>query len=346
VLLKVIMAGVIVLFLLESITYVEEGQVGLLRRFGKYVRHGAGERGGEVRRFRPGRPIFLLPAPIDELERIAVEETKEIRLDEEFWPFLDREERLTAQQDRLPPQPYLRAGRDGYTVTGDLNLVHSRWIVRYEIEDPEAYRTEAVDPEAVLRSVSRAAILQVFAGASVDDVLYQNTQVLTDRIRERIRRAMQTASGAPQYGIRVTEVQTQGNVLPPGRAHPAFNNVTRARAARKADEEAARTEAETIRNEAQAEANRIVTDARTYRKQVVSGARADAEALTALLGEFAGQPAALAVYLQLYRLEVLEETLPETKRYIVRPGETWFMANPDPLRDFQRDEGDDRRRRR
>ncbi len=335
VLLKLIMAGVVVLFLLESVTYVDEGQVGILRRFGTFVRHRSGEKAGEVRLFRPGRPILLLPAPVDELERIAVEETKEIRLDTEFWPQLSRENRLTAEEDRLPAQRSLRAGTDGYNLTGDWNLVHSRWIIRYEIDDPETYRTAAADPEAVLRSIARTAVLQVFAGASVDDVLYQNTQVLTDRIRTRIQRAVRSASGAPLYGIRVTEVQTQGNVLPPGRAHAAFNNVTRARAQRKTDEEAARTEAETIRNEAAAEANRIRTEARTYRTEVVSRARADAEALTALLRKFADQPEALGVYLDMYRLDTLEQVLPVTKRYIVRPGDTWFMANPDPIRDFQ-----------
>src|SRR3989339_56968 len=59
-LLKVVMAALVGLFLLECVTFIEQGEVGLKRRFGDYLRNDF----GAVREYPAGELVFVWPGPI------------------------------------------------------------------------------------------------------------------------------------------------------------------------------------------------------------------------------------------------------------------------------------------
>ena len=76
---------------------------------------------------------------------------------EEFVRELDARNQTVLK--RLDPEATLKPGTDGCTLTGDANLIHSRWAVRYTISDPETFAFGWHDAVQVLHDEFDRAIL-------------------------------------------------------------------------------------------------------------------------------------------------------------------------------------------
>lgn len=323
--LKVVMAVLVLFFVVDRFTYVEEGEVLLVRRFGQYLTE---PETGALRVFTPGKYHFLWPAPIETAERIRVSAEMEISLDEEFWPRLDA--RTAARgPDALPMRTRFEPVLDGYMLTGDLNLLHSRWKIKYRIVDYEAYVLAARDPERVLRKSACAAIVRNLAGIDVDQAYYGNRNLLFDRIRQDIQNDLAPA-GSFRWGIQLISV-VNTKFEAPGAAQGAFDAVTTAQSERTRLIEQARTEADTIRQNASTEAQAIRLDAEHYRTMVVSRAAADAQRLRDLLDRFPDDPEGLDLYLRQYRYLQIREALAKVRLYLLREGQTIFWTRPDAM---------------
>ena len=74
---------------------------------------------------------FTWPRPIAEVIKIPTERVQTVD-SATFWY---REERTPDGQSTAPGT--LRPGTDGYTLTGDANLIHSKWAIRYTVIDPD-----------------------------------------------------------------------------------------------------------------------------------------------------------------------------------------------------------------
>ncbi len=324
-LLKLVMLALLGMLVLESFQFVEQGKVGLVRRFGAYLRDDR----GEVRLFKPGTLFFLWPAPLEVLEKIPAGQELELTLDQEFWPTVTKQQEADPNAPELPPVPRLEPGKDGYGLSGDLNLAHSRWVIKYQVSDPERYKLTAENPETLLRATATAVIFKCLAGYAVDDALVHRSQELFALIDKSVRAAVLDEQGRPQWGLEVTRV-INVKLLPPGNTQRAFNAVTQAGSERKEKVDKAHAEAARILAEAEAQANTVRNDSRAYALRLTRRAGADAQAMQDLLAKYPNDPVGLNVYLEQYRQDVLTEVLAGTKRYILRPGQTWFMTSPTP----------------
>jgi membrane protease subunit HflK len=128
IILKIGIAIVVIWFLTSGIFVVGVNEAAVKLRFGRIV----GTKADRV----IGKGIhWAWPAPIDEIVRFPVEKPEVVRVST-FWFEPSVEEIKEGRQKRL--------GKDletGYTITGDLNIVHSRWEIHYRISDPVKYLT-------------------------------------------------------------------------------------------------------------------------------------------------------------------------------------------------------------
>ncbi len=350
-LLKVVMAFLVLFFALECVTWVDEGKVGLVRRFGRYLRHTSGVHKGEVIQYQPNDLLFVWPAPIEVFEEVSLKE-KSLAVDQVFWPAQVRKAgELEEDAKTVPVSESLDPAKDGYNLTGDLNVLHSKWSVRYRVTDPVRYQLAVADaprPEAqakalprleeedkagvedIVREAATAVILRNLAGMGVDDTLYHNVEALFERINEEARAAMLDEAGDPIWGVEIAMVANVGNPTPPGKAQDAFDAVIGARSEQKKLESVAQAEAETILKEADSRVNRIRTEAMAYKADVISRAEGDAKRLRDILAEFPDDPEGLHLYLQQYRYDRLRQMLEEANLFVLRPGANWFVSGSVP----------------
>ena len=297
--LKLVMVLVLVLFLTSGIFIVEQQEAGIVFRFGKLV--------GKV--LMPGLH-WAWPFPID--EHITIPAARVHTMEISFMP--TGWERTEEGREKVSEK--LRPGLDRYCLTGDANIIHSRWLIRYRINEPIVYVTGAEEPEEILKVFAENAVIRETSGFGVDEALRTNV----DELRRSVRRGIEAELETTDIGLALEGVDVKG-VLPPAQARDAFNSVIRAEqeGSRKINEAAGFENR--IVNEAKGEATRTISEAETYKTRIASEAKADSEYLRRLLKEYPGEPEMLTVYLnQLYQ-EVMGEVLSGVEeRFIIRKG--------------------------
>jgi len=147
IILKIIMIVLVIVFLASGFRTVGSDEQALVLRFGKI-------RGvGENRLLGPG-PHWVFPYPIDKIVKIPVAKKVNLPINS-FWYF-------QRQSDLLPESPKksrrrvpdaLNPIKEGYCITrsekqsqniagstgSDYHLVHSKWQLIYQIDDPERF---------------------------------------------------------------------------------------------------------------------------------------------------------------------------------------------------------------
>ncbi|MEI8079547.1 MAG: SPFH domain-containing protein, partial [bacterium] len=162
---------------------VKENEEAMLFHFGRLeARHGT-----EI--LRSGNWYWAWPYPIDEIKRIPAQRSISIT-SRQFWPKLDPNNLQALQGGPVGPgAKVLRAGEDGYLLTGDANIMHMAWTLTYRIAEPKAYYLNFYeDPETLpdgkpfpladrrgvellIQSVLDDAVLGEVASWRVEDVL-------------------------------------------------------------------------------------------------------------------------------------------------------------------------------
>jgi membrane protease subunit HflK len=351
IILKVIMIVLIIGFLVSGFETVGSNEQALVLRFGEI-------RGvGEKRLLGPGAH-WIFPYPIDEIIKIPVETTVHLSIDSFWYP--ERPEDLLSGQERpVRPDIPLDPLKDGYCITrgekqeetttdsggSDYNLVHSKWQLTYQINDPERFfrniYVRTVGPgdvyfdvitnsiEPLLRDLFEGAVVTAMVNYTIDEAISSQ-----DRIPGDVRNLLQEKLDRIQSGIKVVSVQLTRSE-PPRQVKPAFEFSTLASQRSEKAITEARTYAETTLNEAAGPvaeelfaalhdktvdeqrreylwsqlagtAQEKLGDAREYATKVVENARANADYLESLLPEYRERP---KLVLQRIYLDALENIL-------------------------------------
>lgn len=322
--LKIAMAVLLLFFVLDRFRSVNEGEVMVVERFGAFLTDDS----GAVRVFEPGRMYFLWPEPFDRAIVLRTAEVKTLELGEPFWPRVSAEEAL--KEETLPQKEDLDPVQDGYNLTGDLNLLHTKWKVQYRISNYRDYllATQKHDPEKLLAAVVRSAVIRNFAGVTVDDAYHDSGKrsQLFARIDEEVRERLARLA----LGVELDGGIANQQILPPGFAQTAFIKVNDSQTERKKLVDEARKQESAIHKEAETEALVIRNEALQYRTAVVSRAQADAARVRELSARFTGDPEGLRIYLDQYRYDRLRSALAAARLYFLRDGQNVFWTSPSP----------------
>ena len=127
--LKVLMLGLVLLFLCSGMFVVEPNEVVVKLLFGKPV--GV----GKDQLLQPGWH-WAWPYPINEKVRIRVGQSQ-TATSTAGWHATTPE--MEAMNEEPMAYGYLRPEADGYTLTADGNIIHVRASVKYRITDPLQY---------------------------------------------------------------------------------------------------------------------------------------------------------------------------------------------------------------
>ena len=351
IILKVIMIVLVLAFLASGFKTVDSNEQALVLRFGKI-------RGvGEKRLLGPGLH-WILPYPIDEIVKIPVQTQVNLPIDS-FWYYMTQSEILSGQMRPVRPGQPLKPLQDGYCLTrgesqneaigdfagNDYNIIHSKWQLTYQIDDPEQFFintyigdvkpgdiyfnviTESIKP--LLKDVFENAVVTALVNYTIDEAISSQ-----DRIPKHVRRLVQEKLDKIESGIKVVSVQLTASECP-RQVKNAFEASTRASQQSEKEITNARAFAANTLNEAAGPfveelfaalhdesideqtreqlwsqlagtAQEKIADARIYRTKVVERARANADYLESILPEYRQRP---KLVLQKIYLDAIENIL-------------------------------------
>jgi membrane protease subunit HflK len=286
--LRLVALAVAALALLFTAYYqVEPEEVGVVQRFGAYVRTSG-----------PG-PHLKLPFGIERVTKVPVQ--RQLKMEFGF-----RTVRPGVRSEFAVPA---EAQAESVMLTGDLNVAVVEWIVQYRIRDPKAYLFHIRDVPETFRYMSETAVRHVVGDHSVDEVI----TIGRAEIALAARDALQKLCDLYGIGIEVQQLVLQ-DVNPPAPVRPAFNEVNQAI-----------QEKERAINEAWAEYNQAVPRAKGEAEQAVRAAEGyaldrenralgDADRFSALHEEYRKAP---DVTRRRMYLETMAELIPRLGRKVI-----------------------------
>ncbi len=265
---------------------VEPEEVGVVLRFGKYVREA------------PPGLNFKFPAPVETVIKVPVQR----QLKEEFGFRTEK----AAVRTRYAPRDFKN---EALMLTGDLNVAVVEWITQYRIRDPYKLLFRVRDVRTTFRDMNEAIMRQVVGDRDVNDVLTTGRQEIADQVK------LQLQALCDQYetGITVDQIVLQ-DVNPPDPVKPSFNEVNQAQQEREKLINEALSEYNRVIPRARGQALQMIQEAEGYATERINRAKGDAFFFEALLTAYKKAP---KVTRQRIFLETMDKVYPNLKNKIV-----------------------------
>ena len=305
----------VTIYALSGFYRVEQHERAFVLLFGKLA-------DGPDRAVPPGFHITL-PRPFAEVVRVPTERTRTVST-ESFWqPELSIDPALGDFQVAAN----LAADAFGYTLTGDANVLHTQWALRYKIADPETYAFGLESLDEILEAELDHAVIKTSGRLTIDQALRTDIETFRTGVETELRSRVADLG----LGAQVERVDMV-SAAPPPAVYAAFYAVIQAEQDRSRDISSARADAETTLNTARGDASRIQSEAATYKKQMVDEVSADADYFNKVKDRFADRPEIL--YRTLLQ-DTLVRTLPRVEeKFVVHEGagnqELRIWVSPEP----------------
>jgi HflK protein len=309
------LASLVLLWLASGFFTIQSGEIGLRLRFARIVAADLG----------PGLH-FRLPWPIETHRLVETERTRSAELgfrsqaDESLTTRTLARERLTVGGPSNPVPEAIKAKGswfqrevlegESFLLTGDANLIDLRSTVQYRVKDPVAYVTNLAEPEALVRSVTRAALRSVIATQRIDALLTNARAEVEARLHEFVQARLDGLNaGIALVSVRLVYVHA------PQEAHDAERDVASAQEDKLRTINRAKGFAAEEVNDAKGEAAATVEGALAVQEEQVRRARGEALAFSLQVEAFRQAPELAAFRLQ---METIEDVLPKVHK-LVRP---------------------------
>ena len=286
---QIILLGLLVLVLLGTSYYqIEPAEVGVVQRFGKFVRT-----------TNPG-PHLKIPFGVESVTRVPVQR----QLKEEFGF-----RTLASGARTVYEEPTRGTLGESLMLTGDLNVAVVEWIVQYRIKDPKAYLFHIRDVRQTFRYMSEAAMRQIVGDHSVDEVITIGRENIARHAKDELQRLCDLYG----IGIEVLQLVLQ-DVNPPDPVKPAFNEVNQASQEKERSINDAWAEYNQVVPRAKGEAEQAVRAAEGYAIERTNKAEGDAKRFASVYEEFRKAP---SVTRKRIYLETMSGLLPKAGRQLI-----------------------------
>lgn len=246
---KIIIVGFLALLAFFTAFFqVEPEEVGVITRFGKYVRQ-----------VEPG--LNMKMPFVEQIYKVPVERQQKLE-----FGFRTTQSGGSKQYNRAG------TGNESLMLTGDLNLADVEWVVQYRIDNAYNYLFKVRNPGNTLRDVSEAALRQIIGDRTVNEVLTVGRTEIATKMEELVNQICKEYS----LGIKIDQIVLQ-DVNPPEPVKAAFNAVNQAQ-----------QERETLINQAKSEYNKVIPKASGQAEETIQQAEGFAtERVNIALGEVA-----------------------------------------------------------
>ena len=303
--LGLIVLAAIAIWGLSGFFRVDPDELGVVLRFGKYVRDA-----------KPGLN-YHLPYPIESVLTPKVTRVNRIDIGMRLVEDLRRG---TTMRD-VPEESLM--------LTGDENIVDVDFSVFWLVKPDGAgdYLFNIQQPEGTVKAVAESAMREIVGRSTLQPILTTRQPVET-----AVQELMQSTLNKYGAGITVTQVQLQ-KVDPPSQVIDSFRDVQAARA----DLERAQNEAQTYANkvvpEARGKAAQITQGAEAYREQTVAEAKGATSRFLKVYDEYKKAP---DVTRQRMYLETMERLFGGTDKIIMDSGASGGVVPYLPLDQLMR----------
>jgi len=298
---KIAMAALVVIIIGLGFFRVSPGEKAVILRFGRPV----GE--GQNILLSSGKLYWSYPYPIDDVVHIPIAEIQKVT-SSVGWYLTTPEMELAGTEP--PAGPSLDPAIDGYVITADRNIIHTRATVSYHIDDPltaifnfASGTNHQFNLDGISNAVQDAANNSLVATAArfnVDDILTRDIAGFQDAVSERVNALVEQE----HLGVVIDQCQVQSAA--PRQLKDVFAQVTTARQNRDKVYSEALGEQNRILSQAGAEAQSVTNAAESARVRYVSSVESDAEVFTNLLPRYQSDP---RLYMQLELAKTMAEVL-------------------------------------
>jgi modulator of FtsH protease HflK len=289
---SLLLLAVIAIWGLTGFFRVQSEELGVVLRFGQHVRTvGPGLR-------------YHLPYPIE-----TVQLPKVLRVSTLNIGFSSDEPSRRSRDGRrdIPEESLM--------LTGDENIVDVQFTVLWRIKPTGAaeFLFNIQNPEGSVKAVAESAMREVVGRSNIQGILTNDK----DKIQQEVLELMQRVLDGYSSGILVQQLQ-MGNVNPPNQdVIQSFNDVTNAK-----------TQLESLQNQAQTYANQVVPEARGraasitqaaegYKQQAVAEAKGQSARFLKVYDEYKKAP---DVTRERIYLETMERVLGNSEKLVYDGG--------------------------
>ena len=298
-LLVVGMVLLVLIYLASGCTIVSPNEVGVVLRFGKI----------QSQIFPPGL-LLALPPPFDEVIKVPIKTVQETSLD--LWA-------AAANENETSLDPVTQR----YSLTGDVNIVRAKFVLRYQISDPIEFVLSANHAEQLRDAILYESASQVLGAMKVDDALTSKKYLIA---QEALKLA-QIKINKAKMGLHLIAFEVR-EINPPRSVIASFQAVVSAKLQAKTMVEQANAYAATELPSAKADAFRTEQEAKAYAQQTVAKAQGEASSFLAQLQQYKANPVIMRARLI---SEMRQTVLPETKVLSVMPdqsGDSTILLSP------------------
>ncbi len=304
-LLKIGFGLLVALYLFSGVTIVRYGESAVQVRMGKVIgpAHDSGL-------------LIAFPPPIDRIYKFPTQQIQELKLDAwvpsperiALWhkkvrtetksgPMIDLADPTEYLKEHHPWPTMLHPVLDGYSLTGDANIVGGVFTLRYRIVDPIQYYLTLHNEKELLPRIAYQAIARTVAEMSIDSLFSDQRGAFVTQTRLHIQQQLNELNTG--IGIQGFEINT---IAPPVQVLEAFQEVVNAQVESGTLLEKAESDFTTLALQTAAETRKIELEAAAKRLNLIAQAEGKAAAFSALLQEASHN-------IPLYRSRIHTETL-------------------------------------
>jgi membrane protease subunit HflK len=278
VIVKIAMLLMVIAFFCSGFFEVGPQEKAVILRFGKPV--------GEGQKILLGAGLhWSFPSPIDEVVKIPISEIQKVS-STVGWYFTTPEQELSGEE--LPASPSLDPAVDGYAITADRNIIHTRATLYYHVDEPISYVFHFASASDSIQNALNNALLYTVAHFKVDDVLYGDVAGFQEAVQQRVT----DLTEQEQVGISIDNCEVQS--IPPRQLQDIFAQVTSARENREKLLNDAHSYENQVLSQAGAQASTITNEAESARARYVDSITAEAKRFSALLPKYESNPGLFA----------------------------------------------------
>ncbi|OGJ94139.1 MAG: HflK protein [Candidatus Raymondbacteria bacterium RifOxyB12_full_50_8] len=277
--------------LYSSIFTVAAEEVGVILRFGKYVRT-----------VNPGLS-FKLPLGIEKVTKVPVE--RQLKL--EFGFRTDLEGVTTEYKNRS-------YNEESLMLTGDLNAAKVEWIVQYRINDAYKFLFRVRNTVKTFRDINETTMREIVGDRTVNEVLTIGRQ----EIATSAAVMLQTLCDQYETGLKIEQVVLQ-DVNPPDEVKPAFNEVNEAQQEKEKMINQSKSEYNKVIPKALGEADQTISQAKGYALERVNQAKGEAAKFNSVYQEYSK---AKEVTRQRVYLETMNDVMQKVGRKLITDEKT------------------------
>jgi membrane protease subunit HflK len=277
----------LVIILWSSIFQISTEEVGVITRFGKYVRQ-----------VEPGLN-FKIPFAED-VYKVPVERQQKLE-----FGFRT----VSAGVNTKYRESSSSTKDESLMLTGDLNLAEVQWVVQYRVDNAYNNLFKVRNPQSTLRTISEAAMRQIVGDRTVNEVLTVGRTEIGSKLQELIQQICREYS----MGIKIEQVVLQ-DVNPPEPVKAAFNAVNEAQQEKETLINQAKSAYNKVIPKARGQAEETIQQAEGYAAERVNNADGEAARFTALYNEFVKAP---EVTKRRIYLETMSNVIPKIGNVVI-----------------------------